>query len=76
MFFYSELFGLEGQTVRQRWSLEGKPMQGVAIEVTRVRQAAWSKSMMQPERTGNWTVEVADKAGKVLGRSNFAYNPN
>lgn len=76
VFFYSELLGLKGQTVRHRWSLEGKPMQEVAIEVTRARQAAWSKSVMQPEWTGNWTVEVVDKAGKVLSRSNFAYNPN
>jgi hypothetical protein len=75
VFFYSELLGLSGQTVRHRWSLEGKPMQEVAIEVTRARQTAWSKSVMQPEWTGNWTVEVVDQAGKVLGRWNFAYNP-
>lgn len=75
VFFYSELLGLSGQTVRHRWSLEGKPMQEVAIEVTGARQTAWSKSVMQPGWTGNWTVEVVDQAGKVLGRSNFAYNP-
>lgn len=76
VFFYSELLGLKGQTVRHRWSLEGKAMQEVAIEVTQPRQAAWSKSVMQPDWTGNWTVEVVDKADKILGRSNFAYNPN
>ncbi len=76
VFFYSELLGLKGQTVRHRWSLEGKAMQEVAIEVTQPRQAAWSKSVMQPDWTGNWTVEVVDKAGKILKRSNFAYNPN
>jgi hypothetical protein len=76
VYFYSELLGLNGQTVRHRWSLEGRPMHEVAIEVTRARQPAWSKSMMQPEWTGNWVVEVVDNTGKVLGRSNFAYNPN
>ena len=76
VFFYSELLDLKGQTVRHRWSLEGKVMQEVPIEVTRPRQAAWSKSAMQPDWTGDWTVEVIDKDGKVLNRSNFAYNPN
>ena len=76
VFFYSELLDLKGQTVRHRWSLEGKVMQEVPIEVTRPRQAAWSKSVMQPDWTGDWTVEVIDKGGKVLNRSNFAYNPN
>ena len=33
VFFYSELLGLKGQTVPHRWSLEGKPMQEVAIKV-------------------------------------------
>lgn len=51
VFFYSELLGLNGQTIRHRRSLEGKAMQDVAIEVTQPRQAAWSKSVMQP-RTG------------------------
>ncbi|MBL0351578.1 MAG: DUF2914 domain-containing protein [Candidatus Dechloromonas phosphoritropha] len=76
VYFYSELLDLKGQTVRHRWSLEGKVMQEVPIEVTRPRQAAWSKSEMQPDWTGDWTVEVVDKDGKVLNRSNFAYNPN
>lgn len=76
VYFYSELLDLKGQTVSHRWSLEGKPMQEVPIEVTRTRQTAWSKSVMQPDWTGNWTVEVVDQNGKILNRSNFAYNPN
>jgi hypothetical protein len=76
VFYYSELLGLKGQTVRHRWSLEGKAMQEVMIDVTHPRQAVWSKSVMRPDWTGNWTVEVVDKAGNILNRSNFAYNPN
>ena len=76
VYYYSELLDLKGQTVRHRWSLEGKVMQEVPIQVTSPRQAAWSKSVMQPDWTGDWTVEVVDKDGKVLNRSNFAYNPN
>lgn len=76
VYFYSELLDLQGQTVTHRWSLEGRMMQEVPIAVTSGRQSAWSKSVMQPEWTGNWAVDVVDQSGRVLGRSNFAYNPN
>ena len=76
VFVYGELFNLNGQRVRHRWSLEGKEMQVVPRQVTQVRQPAWSKSVMQPERTGNWTVEAVDNSGSVLSCLNFAYNPN
>ena len=75
VYYYSELLGLAGQTVRHRWTREGKLMQEVPIQVTRARQPAWSKAAMQPEWTGAWTVEVVDERGKVLDRSDFAYNP-
>lgn len=75
VFYYGELLGLKGQTARFRWSLEGKPMQEVAVEVTLPRQAAWSMMKMQPEWTGDWTVEVLDGKGQVIDRRNFAYSP-
>lgn len=66
VYYYSELLDLEGQTVKHRWSLEGKVMQEVPIQVTRARQPAWSKSTMQPQWTGNWTVEVLNGKGQVI----------
>jgi Protein of unknown function (DUF2914) len=75
VYFYAELLDLQGQTVKHRWSLEGKPMQEVPVVVTRARQPSWSSLAMQPEWTGDWTVEVINVRGEVIGRSNFAYNP-
>ena len=75
VYYYSELLDLTGQTVRHRWSLEGKLMHEVPVKVSRARQPAWSRTAMQPDWTGNWTVEVVDERGNVVGRSNFAYNP-
>jgi hypothetical protein len=75
VYFYAELLDLAGQTVKHRWSREGKPLQEVPIAVTRARQPAWSSLAMQPDWTGNWTVEVIDARGEVIGRKNFAYNP-
>lgn len=76
VYYYSELLDLSGQTVRYRWTLEGQLMHEVPVHVTHARQAAWSWTEMQPDTTGNWTVEVLDESGNVLDRRNFAYNPN
>ena len=75
VYYYSELLDLAGQTVVHRWSLEGKVMQEVRIRVTRARQPAWSRNKMQPEWTGNWTVEVVNEKGELLDTANFAYSP-
>ncbi len=76
VYFYGELLGLQRQTMTHRWSLEGRMMQEVPSDVTSSRHTVWSKALMRPEWTGNWTVEVVDQNGKVLKRLNFAYNPN
>ena len=75
VYYYGELLDLAGQTVKMRWSLEGKTMQETSVVVTRARQPSWSMMKMQPQWTGNWTVEVLNGEGKVIDRRNFAYNP-
>ena len=75
VYYYGELLDLTGQTVTLRWSLEGKRMQDVPVVVTSARQPAWTMMKMQPQWTGNWTVEVLNGKGQVIGQKNFAYNP-
>jgi hypothetical protein len=75
VYYYTEVLGLHGQTVTHRWKLEGKVMQEVPIAVKRSRQAVWSRSVMRPDWTGNWTVEVVTERGDVIEADNFAYSP-
>lgn len=75
VYYYGELLDLAGQTVKMRWSLEGKPMQETLIEVKSARQPSWSMMKMQPQWTGNWMVEVVNGKGQVINRQNFAFNP-
>jgi hypothetical protein len=75
VYYYTEILDLHGQTVVHRWKLEGKVMQEVRIPVKRSRQAVWSKSEMQPDWTGNWTVEVVTERGEVIEMDNFSYSP-
>lgn len=75
VYYYTEILGLHGQTVTHRWKLEGRVMQEVPIAIKRSREAVWSKSAMQPDWTGNWTVEVVTQRGEVIETDNFAYTP-
>ena len=75
IYFYTEVVGLPGQTVTHRWKREGKVVREVAFPVKGTRQAIWSKSQMQPEWTGDWTVEVVNERGEVIGEQSFSYTP-
>jgi hypothetical protein len=75
VYYYTEVLDLHGQTVIHRWKLEGKVMQEVPIAIKRSRQPVWSKSVMQPGWTGNWTVEVVNERGEVIEMDNFSYSP-
>ena len=75
VYYYSEVVGLQGQSVTHRWKLEGKLIKEIALPVKSPRQGVWSVHKMQPDRTGNWMVEVVNQRGEVLKRDNFAYNP-
>jgi len=75
IYYYAEVVGLDGQTVTHRWKLEGRLMQEVRLPVRSARQKLWSTNVMQPEWTGNWTVEVVNERGEVISRQSFAYNP-
>lgn len=75
VYYYGELLDLAGQTVKMRWSLEGKPMQETQVEVKNARQPSWSMMKMQPQWTGNWMVEVVNGKGQVINRQTFAFNP-
>ena len=75
IYFYTEVVGLPGQTVTHRWKREGKVIREVAFPVKGSRQAVWSKSQMKPEWTGDWTVEVVNEHGEVIGEQSFSYSP-
>ena len=75
VYYYTEVVGLGGQKVTHRWKLEGKVIQEITLPVKSERHGVWSMNKMQPQRTGNWMVEVVNPGGEVIKRDNFAYSP-
>ena len=75
IFFFSDLRGLAGQTVRHRWIYDGKTMAEVSFDVRGPRWRIWSSKELLPDWIGNWTVEIVTADDEVLATETFTYSP-
>lgn len=75
IYFFSELEGLEGQTVMHRWEYDGDVMAEVSFDVGGSRWRVWSTKKMLPTWTGQWTVSVVNGSGEVIDSKQFQYQP-
>lgn len=73
--FYTDLRGLEGETVAHRWEFAGEVMAEVPFEVGGERWRVWSSKALRPEWTGDWTASVIGPHGEVLAIETFTYQP-
>lgn len=73
--FFTELVGLNGQTVAHRWEFQGEVVAEVEFDVGGPRWRVHSSKQLQPGWTGRWTVHVVDGAGRVLHSAAFDYVP-
>ena len=73
VFFYTELEGMDGQTVSHRWKYNDKVMATAKFAVKSDRQKVWSSNKMLPEWTGLWIIEVVDGSGRIIDRGSFSY---
>lgn len=71
--FFTELRGLEGNSVRHRWVYDGEVRATVDFDVGGPRWRVWSSKELAPAWTGTWTVEVFDSAGGYHGSWTFTY---
>ncbi|MFQ5511803.1 MAG: DUF2914 domain-containing protein [Candidatus Krumholzibacteriia bacterium] len=73
VFFFTEIVGMEGNTVTHRWLLEGENKAEVPFAIGGPRWRVYSSKNFVPEWTGSWTVEVVDTAGNILGEKGLVY---
>ncbi len=71
--FFTEVVGLEGQTITHRWMHGGQTMAEVSIAVGANRWRCYSTKTLAPGLTGAWSVDVVGSDGTVLGSSTFTY---
>lgn len=73
IYFFSELLGLNGQTVTHRWVFDGQVMAEIPFDVGSNRWRVWSSKTLVPAWSGRWIVEVVTAEGEVLAQKNFYY---
>ena len=73
--FFSELIGLQDQTVSHRWEYGGEVRAEVPFEVGGPRWRVHSSKRLLPDWLGTWTVTVVDGAGRELARHQLEVLP-
>jgi hypothetical protein len=71
--FFTELQGMQGQTVTHRWEHGDKVMAEVKFDVGGSRWRVFSSKRLDPSWTGEWKVSVVDANGGTLSASTFTY---
>lgn len=66
LYFFTELLGMQGQTIRHRWEYAGQIMAEVEFKVGAERWRIYSSKRFLPGQTGLWTASVVDESGRVL----------
>jgi hypothetical protein len=75
VYFFTDLRGLDGRTIKHRWLYNGKLMADVTFEVRGPRWRVWSSKKLLPDWIGDWTVEIVTAEGEVIAADSFTYSP-
>ncbi|MFZ5875252.1 MAG: DUF2914 domain-containing protein [Nitrospirota bacterium] len=73
VYFFTELTGLDGQTVTHKWEHAGEVKAEVSFDVKAPRWRVWSSKKFDPSWTGEWTVSVVDGSGAMLTQAKLMY---
>jgi hypothetical protein len=73
VYFFTELTGLDGQTVTHKWEHAGEVKASVTFDVKAPRWRVWSSKKFDPSWTGEWTVSVVDGSGVTLAQAKLTY---
>ncbi len=73
VFFFTELVGLQGQSVVHRWERDGQVVAEVPFAVGGPRWRVYSTKSLLPGWTGDWTVTVVDGQGNALASQRLRY---
>lgn len=73
IYYFTELRGLNGQTVTHRWEYQGKVIAEVKFDVHGARWRVYSNKTLDDAHTGEWKVSTVDAQGNVLSVNTFTY---
>jgi len=71
VFYFTEVSGMPGETVRHRWEYGGEVIAEVPFEIGSTRWRTYSSKDVDPSRPGQWSVSTVDASGRVLDTRQF-----
>jgi hypothetical protein len=74
VYFFTELRGMQGQTVTHRWELNGKVVHEQPLDVGAERWRTYSNKTINPDMAGEWKVSVIGANGETLSASTISMN--
>jgi hypothetical protein len=75
IYFFTEIAGLQGKTIRHRWIHNNQVLAEIPIAIGGPNWRVYSSKKFLPEWTGEWTVLVVDEDENVLGKKSLIYYP-
>ena len=70
--FYTELVGLNGETVEHQWFYNKQEMSSITMAIGSEQSINWSQSSILPSQLGEWEVKVVDQTGNTLASQRFS----
>jgi len=74
VFFFTELQGMRGQTVKHRWTHGDKVAAVLRFPVNGDRWRVYSSKNLDKDCVGSWQVVLTDADGRILARETFDYS--
>jgi len=73
IYFFTELKGLTGSTVRHQWYYKRQLVVEIPIHVQGDRWRSYSTKHIPSSMQGKWTVKVQDENENTLTKASFTY---
>jgi hypothetical protein len=73
VYCFTEIVGLKGHTLTHRWTYKNEVQAQVPVNVGSPRWRAFSSKKFLRGWTGEWTVEIVDAEGNILGKKRLVY---
>ena len=76
VYFFTELHGMEGETVTHRWIYQGEVKAEITFYVRAWRWRIHSSKNLVREWIGDWTVDVVGGGGNIIETKILIHNDN
>ncbi|MCG7537489.1 DUF2914 domain-containing protein [Pseudoalteromonas sp. OOF1S-7] len=71
LYFFTEVRGLQGQTIRHLWFHQDQLMAEIDLAISAYRHRTYSSKNIMPSQSGQWRIEVITADDQLLAQKTF-----